>query len=398
MLTKRINAVYAMAVEDSAGNKLLERWYAMGCRLFIGWASRLQTSGVDPVKDRQEQLRWRDAVKALGKDAFYVDYPLPDWQVRTYDPATRKVTNTGVPATPSVADLALMLNDPQCLGFFGPDEPNLSPPTGGNLWRISTATWYAYWAPILAADPGDTKERVFDLAGSKLTGGWQYGYKALDVVPYLEFPAAYPDAKLAGRGIITIKLSNWHPKNMEPARYGNDLPAKATRALGWVGHPTDVRGVILECADEDLSNATGRGPTDAEIWEQSETVDAERVLDPSGRELQPILVKCYFPQKPKPNASHVFDNTDDLQRAMVERVFDKWAPMTEPAPVPDPGNDYDGLLQDVGLLKTAIQQQQLTIDAQRSTITVLQEQAKVNYGEIQKLKDPFTATVARIQT
>jgi hypothetical protein len=396
MLKTRYNAVYAMAEEDGKGRKLLQEWYARGARLFIGWASRLQTSGRDPAKDRAEQLKWRQAVRALGPDARYVDYPLPDWQVRNLDPVTGKVVNTGVPAIPTQADLDLMLDDPQCLGFFGPDEPNLSPPTGGNVWRISPATWHAFWAPILAADPFDEKERFADFAGPKLTGGWQYGYKALDVVPYLTMPMNYAGG-LGGRRIATVKLCNWHPKNAEPARYGNDLPAKAVRALGWVGDPSDARGVILECADEDLNNATGRGPTDAEIWEQSETVDAERVIKDGG-ETQPILIKAYFPQKPKPNASHEFDNCDDSQHAMVEQVYQKWAPTVLTPEPSEPSSDYEALLQDVEDLKHLVSQQQLLIASQRSTLTVLQEQAKANYGEIQRLGDPFTASIARVQT
>jgi hypothetical protein len=129
---------------------------------------------------------------------------------------------------------------------------------------------------------------------------------------------------------ITHVLSDWHPRNNNPARYGDDLPGKAVRVVGRLTPSRKMkRGAIMECAFEQLPNSvSGRGPTGPEIWAQYQGVIAESVGDD-------VEIIAYFPQAPKPNAGHIFDNTNDEQFAMCTKVMRDFAPQVDPAQ-PDP--------------------------------------------------------------
>jgi hypothetical protein len=296
--TVKFCGVFAQPSVDKDGRKLLRKWYDGGCRLFMGWASSSQTSGADPAKDRAEQLAWRAAVKALGTDAVYVDYVLPDWRMMATAEAVK-----------------LMLDDPQCLGFFFPEEPNLTPPadTTGKVWRVPLDWWKLYAASIDAADPNQTKLRIGDFAGNKLTAAWG-AYTGDDAKPYAES--------------ITRLCTNWHPRNA----YGDTradcdaYPGRAVRMLGRIS-ATKPRWYISECAYEKL-NAVGRAPKPEEVIAQLAGVFAENAPN------APIEAWLWFPQKPAASAAHVFDNTTDAEFATVKMVNAFLSPVVNQPPPP----------------------------------------------------------------
>jgi hypothetical protein len=286
----RLAMVFAM---DTAH---LPKWYAAGIRLFMGWASTGNTAGVNPAQDRLAQLGWRASVKALGPDALYADYPLADWRT----PAQS-------------ADVALMVNDPQCYGFIAPDEPNASPPadTTGKVWRVTLDQWRTYWGPILTGDPGNTKVRVCDFSGEKLTASWG-AYTGVDMLPYLD--------------ALTATCSDWHPRT----KYGDTrpdcdtYPGRSVKMQAKVA-PTKPRWYIAECADEQI-NTQGRAPTAQEVQNQYNAVMAED--NPSA----PITVYGFFPQRPRPGPSHIFDNTTPAQFEAVKSIIKQFVGSATPAP------------------------------------------------------------------
>jgi hypothetical protein len=348
----RYAGVFAVPIEDAQGNKLLKKWYDAGARLFIGWASRMNTSGKFPAQDRQAQLEWRNAVRALGPDARYIDYPQPDWRT-----------------TPTAQDLDGMANDPACLGVYMPDEPNqkvLNPATQKwDLWRFSIAVLQQYLAPIIAHPTLSKKLVVMNLDGTQLTAAWG-AYQANDVAAVLD---ACPR--------ITHVLSDWHPRNNNPARYGDDLPGKAVRVVGRLTPSRGMkRGAILECAFEQLPNSVGgRGPTGPEIWAQYQGVIAEG---------DDVEIVAFFPEAPKPNAGHIFDNTNAEQFAMCTKVMNDFAPAatlpSEPV-TPTPATPTPQELLNL-------------IAAANAAVTTLQEQNKELHERINVLENrKYTITV-----
>jgi hypothetical protein len=354
---KRYAGVFAQPAIDQTGRPLLKMWYDRGFRLFILWASTKNTAGAKPNQDRAAQLEWRDAVRKLGPDAVYMDYPLSDWRF---------------PAATDDSDVLAMVNDPQCLGFYGPDEPNSSPPVGGNIWRMTPDQWYFYWRAIMKADPNDTKVRGATFNAMKLTSGWEWGYKAQDLLPYLTDP-------VSKRRILDFKMGDWYPKAQNYARYGNDLPAKGLRALGWTGQDDDERGMVLECSDQEL-NFVQNGvkvsgvPTPADMWDQYQQILTEvNGVNATGK--QPLRAIVYFPQAPKPSAAHKFTNCTPAQWDMCAKIAVDFAPIgVLPAPLPEFASQ-----QQVDRLR-------LDFDAAMQTIKVLQEQAKDSNGRINVLE------------
>jgi hypothetical protein len=347
--------VFAQPIEDAQGHKLLQKWYDAGVRLFIGWASRQATSGKNPAQDRQAQLDWRNAVRALGPDARYVDYVLPDWRT-----------------PPTTQDLDLMAADPACAGIYMPDEPNqkaLNPVTQKwDVWRFPIPVLQAYLAPIIAHPVLSQKLIVMNLDGTQLTGAWG-SYTASDVAAVLD---ACPK--------VTHVLSDWHPRNNNSARYGDDLPGKAVRIVGRLTPSRGMkRGAIMECAFEQLPNSVaGRAPTDAEVWAQYQGVLAED--SPSS----PVEIIAYFPQAPKPNAGHIFDNTTPEQFAACAKVFADFVPPAAP-PIPvDP----------LTMLTGVVGQLQQTLAATNAQIITLQEQNKELHERVNVLENrKYTVTV-----
>lgn len=279
--------VFAQPVVDSKGVRLLDKWYAGGTRIFMGWASTSNTSGANPAKDRAAQLEWRAAVRALGPDAVYVDYPLPDWRT---------------PAAP--ADIKLMVDDPQCLGFMAPDEFNRKNAAGTDF-VVTAAQWKTYWDAIDAGDPGKSKLRVGDYAGALLSAAWGF-YTGADMKPF--------DARL------TVGCTNWHPR----VTYGDtrpdcdQYPGRSVKMLAKIA-PAKPRWYISECANEKINN-TGRAPTAAELDAQYAAVMADD--NPAA----PIVGWLWFPQEPHPSAAHVFDATTPEQFETVKRINAKFAP------------------------------------------------------------------------
>jgi hypothetical protein len=249
-------------------------------------------------------------VKALGSDAAYVDYVLPKWDY---------------PVTP--ADVKLMVDDPQCLGIFGPEEPSNSPPNDptGKVWRVSLKQWQTYWAPVIAADPGNTKVRLADFAGNKLSAAWG-SYTGDDAKPYAD--------------LVTDLGTNWHPRNA----YGDQradadiYPTRAVRMLGRIS-PNKPRWYISECANEKLS-PTGRAPTYSELLAQFNGILGEDVLN------SPIRVWAWFPQEPHPSAAHVFDATTAQQFESVKQVNQLFLKGQEPTGPPPPETDDAKLILD----------------------------------------------------
>jgi hypothetical protein len=354
----RYNAVFAIPEVDKDGRRLIKKWFDAGCRLFIGWASIKNTNGANKTQDRQAQLAWRQAVRDIG--AQYVDYVLPDWR-----------------DLPSRQDLDLMANDPACAGIFFPDEPNQKP--DGKTWRFPIPVLQTYVAPIVAHGGFANKLWVVDLAGNNLTAAWGY-YTAEDV------------GELLGKiPQITHVLENWHPRNNNPARYGDDLPGKAVRILGrHTPKGKQKRGAILECAFEQLPNTVGgRGPTAPEMYAQYQGVMAEAVADD-------IEIIGYFPEAPKPNAGHIFDNTTDEQFAMVTKVFGEFNPTKSPTVPPvvvDPTPRE--LLSLINANAQQLDQTRLELSASNAQVATLQEQNKELHERINVLENrKYTVVVA----
>jgi hypothetical protein len=330
----RIAGVFAQSNEN------LAKWYGAGVRLFIGWASKQSTAGKNPAQDRAAQLSWRAAVKALGADARYIDYPRPDWKL-----------------IPTAQDLDMMADDSACAGIYMPDEPNqkvLNPATGKwDMWRFSIGTLQQYLAPIINHGVLSKRLIVMNLDGTQITAAWG-AYQALDIAAVLD---ACPQ--------ITHVLTDWHPRNNNPARYGDDLPGKAVRVVGRLTPQRGMkRGAIMECAFEQLTGTVGgRGPTDAEIWAQYQGVLAEDSASSA------VEIVAWFPQAPKPNAGHIFDNTTPEQFAMCGKVNQDFAPTQTPPPVPvDPWNLLDQKLNGVLLDLAAAQAQVVTLQDQNKEL------------------------------
>jgi hypothetical protein len=360
----RIAGVFASPEKDSSGKLLLKKWYDAGARLFIGWASTNNTAGKNPTQDRQAQLAWRAAVRALGTDARYVDYPLPDWRT-----------------TPTSQDLDLMAADSACAGIYLPDEPNqkvLNPSTQKwDMWRFSIPTLQQYLAPLTAHPVLSTKLFVMNLDGTQITAAWG-AYMGDDIAAVLD---ACPK--------ITHVLTDWHPRNNNPTRYGDDLPGKAVRVVGRLTPSRNMRrGAILECAFEQLPNTVGgRGPTGPEIWAQYQGVVAEDAT------ASPVEIVAFFPEAPKPNAGHIFDNTTDEQFAMCSKIMRDFAPT--PVLTAPPATELP-MESKIELLAAILDQADSTIQAQAAQITTLQDQNKELHERVSVLESrKYIVTVSQ---
>jgi hypothetical protein len=136
------------------------------------------------------------------------------------------------------------------------------------------------------------------------------------------------------------------------------------------------RGAILECAFEQLPNSVGgRGPTGPEIWAQYQGVIAEG---------DDVEIVAFFPEAPKPNAGHIFDNTNAEQFAMCTKVMNDFAPAatlpSEPV-TPTPATPTPQELLNL-------------IAAANAAVTTLQEQNKELHERINVLENrKYTITV-----
>ena len=271
------------------------RWRDNLINVFISWASHKNTAGANPAQDRAAQLEWRAGCRAIG--VGYFDMPNYDWRV---------------PATPAM--IAADLADPWLYGWVGPDEANIKP--DGKTWRVSLIDYTKFWAPLMAADPKDTKRRFINFSGTGLTSAWGF-YDASDVVPYCQAP--------------TDVSMDWYPKNMEPERYPNQYVGRGLRMLGRVA-PPKPKWAFLECSDQQLASSNGgRAPTLDDMEAQYQALLAEQ---------QNLVGLIWFPQAPKPSAAHLFDNSDDAHRAKIKEINSRFLgglPVTTvPAPVPLP--------------------------------------------------------------
>jgi hypothetical protein len=256
---------------------LLQVWKERGITHYFGWASRYHTSGQNEAVDRLEQQKWRDAVEKVG--GKWADLPTPDWQK----------------FPPTVNDIKKMVDNPNCLGVIGPDEADLkllNPATQKwDKWRVDLPTWKKFWAVVKEGDPNGRLIRFGNFAGPELTAG--NGVNPPKYTPYCED--------------LTDIGHDWYPRNKNKARYPLYYPQWGVQLLKQAS-PGKRYWAFLECSWQDISTEGGN-PSKDDILAEALMVKAEGV--------EGII---WFPQKPKPNASHVFDNTTVEQARATQMV------------------------------------------------------------------------------